>query len=272
VGIHSTAIVDRKAEIDPSVEVGPFCVIDAHVHVDANCRLYQGVYLTGWTRIGPGCELHPHVIVGHAPQDTKYLGERSYCRIGRRTILRENVTIHRGAIPESETIVGEECFLLGGSHVAHNCVLGNRVTLINNVLLGGHVDIADRVTLGGGAGVHQFVRIGELAMISGTARVTMDIPPFMLVGDQGRIAGLNRVGMRRAELPREDAAELRDAFRLLYGSDLMFRDAVDRLSHRVRTPSGLTLLEFVRKESRRGFAGRSRRRQSDGADERNHTE
>lgn len=247
--------------------MGPFCVIDAHVRVDANCRLYQGVYLTGWTRIGPGCELHPHVIVGHAPQDTKYQGERSFCRIGPRTILRENVTIHRGTIPESETIVGEECFLLGGSHVAHNCIVGDRVTLINNVLLAGHVEIADRVTMGGGAAVHQFVRVGELVMIAGNACVTMDIPPFMLVDAQGRIVGLNRVGIRRAELPREEVAEIREAFRLLYGSNLMFRDAVDRLSRQVQTPSGLKLLDFVRKKCIRGYAGRSRRRPPEVFDE-----
>jgi UDP-N-acetylglucosamine acyltransferase len=259
VGIHPTAIIDRRAEIDPSAEIGPFCVIEENVRVGAGCRLYQGVYLTGWTQIGPNCELHPHVIVGHSPQDTKYHGERSYCRIGRGTILRENVTIHRGTIPDSETIIGEDCFFLGGTHVGHNCVVGNRVTLINNVLLAGHVEIADLVTIGGAAAVHQFVRIGELAMITGNARVAMDVPPFMMIDVEGRVVGLNRVGIRRAELPREEVAEIRDAFRTLYGSGLLFRAAVEQLSHQVRTPSGVKLLQFVQKESRRGIAGRTRR-------------
>ncbi len=262
MAIHPTAIIDRNAEIDPSVEVGPFCVIEGQVRIGPNCRLYQGVYLTGWTQIGADCELHPHVIVGHAPQDTKYAGERSFCRVGRGTILRENVSIHRGTIPESETAVGEECFLLGGSHVAHNCVVGNRVTLINNVLLAGHVEVGDRVTVGGGAGVHQFVRIGELSMIMGGARVAMDVPPFMLCDGEGRIVGLNRVGLRRAELPSEDVAEIREMFRVLYGVGRANRSGFKELICRLRTPSGLKLRQFLEAESRRGVAGRRQRRSS----------
>lgn len=266
MGIHPTAIIDRRAEIDASVEVGPFCVIEGNVQVGAGCRLYKGVYLTGWTQIAPDCELHPNVIVGHTPQDTKYNGERSFCRIGRGTILRENVTIHRGTIPDSETVVGEECFFLGGSHVAHNCIVGNRVTLINNALLGGHVEVGDRVTIGGGTPVHQFVRIGELAMVAGGARISMDVPPFMMTDSLGRIVGLNRVGIRRAELPREDVAEIREALRTLYGSRLPFRRAVEQLSQRLGTPSGVKLLQFLQQESRRGVAGKKRRGGEDSFD------
>ncbi len=256
--IHPTAIVDRGAELDAAVEVGPYCIIDAHVRVAADCRLYQGVYLTGWTQIGRGCELHPGVIVGNAPQDTKYNGERSYCRIGPGTILREYVTVHRGTDPESETVVGQKCFLLGGSHVAHNCRIGNDVTLINNALLGGYVEIGDRVTIGGGAAVHQFVRIGELAMIGGIARVAQDIVPFALADPAGRIAGINRVGLRRADFPQDHIQEIREAYRILFGQGLPFREAVNRLVRVVKTPPGQRLLHFVQAKSARGFAGRTR--------------
>ena len=257
--IHPTAIVDPHAELDGSVTVGPYCIIEGHVQVGADCRLYHNVYLTGWTRIGADCELHPGVIVGHAPQDTKYKGERSYCRIGRGTILREYVTIHRGTVPESATVVGEDCFLLAGSHVGHNCALGNRVTLINNVLLAGHVTIHEGTTLGGGAAVHQFVRIGELAMVTGNARVRMDVVPFALADVDGRIAGLNRVGLRRAGISREDASSIRDAYRIALARGLSIEQRIEGLQSEPASPPVARIIEFLKAESKRGIAGPARR-------------
>jgi len=258
MSIHPSAIVSPQAEFDGSVTVGPYCVIEDHVQIGATCRLYQNVYLTGWTQIGPDCELHPGVIVGHAPQDVKYKGERSYCRIGRGTILREYVTIHRGTVPESTTVVGEDCLLLAGSHVGHNCAVGNRVTLINNALLGGHVEVGEGVTIGGAAAVHQFVRIGELVMIAGNARVRMDIVPFALTDADGRIAGLNRVGLRRAGIPRDHVADIRNAFRILFSGNSPLENRVEQLANGVQSPPGQRLLEFVKATSKRGLAGRSR--------------
>lgn len=258
MAIHPTATIDPKAELDPTVEVGPYCVIEGHVHVAAGCRLFHNVYLTGWTWIGENSVVHPGAIVGHEPQDTKYRGERTYCRIGRGAILREYVTVHRGSTPESETSIGEDCFLLVGSHVGHNCVVGNRVTLINDVLLGGFVEIGDGATLGGAVGVHQFVRIGELAMIPGMARVTKDVIPFALLGMDGHLAGLNRVGLRRAGIPREQVQEIREAYRTLFSSDLLLSQAIERLAGQVKSAPCERLLRFLQHESSRGFAGRSR--------------
>jgi UDP-N-acetylglucosamine acyltransferase len=260
MAIHPTAVINPKAQLHDSVEVGPYCVIDADVRVAAGCRLYQGVYLTGWTEIGEGCELHPGVIVGHAPQDIKYGGERTYCRVGRGTILREYVTVHRGTVPESETVVGENCFVLAGAHVAHNCRIGNDVTIINSVLLGGHVQVDDRVTIGGAAGVHQFVRIGTLAMIPGNARVVQDVLPYALVDAQGRVAGLNRVGLRRAGMSREHVQDVRDAYRLLFARGLRISEAIERLAGEPPTPPRRVLTAFLQAQSRRGLAGRVRRR------------
>lgn len=258
--IHPTAIVDPRAEIHESATVGPLCVIDANVRIDAGCRLIHGVYLTGWTHVGENCELHPGVIVGHAPQDVKYKGERTFCRIGRGCVLREYVTIHRGTEPETETVVGEGCFLLGGSHVAHNCRVGNRVTMINNVLLAGHVAVADGATLGGAAAVHQFVRIGELSMIAGNARITQDVPPFALTDLDGRVVGMNRIGMRRAGMNAADAAELREAYRVLLNTGLPAAERMERLASLARSAPARRLLDFVRATSKRGLAGPSRRR------------
>lgn len=265
MSIHPTAIVDRRAEIESDVEIGPFCVIDGPVRIGNGTRLYQGVYVTGWTEIGEGCVFHPGVIVGHEPQDVKYHGERSYCRIGRNCVFRENVTVHRGTTPESATVVGDDCFLLGGAHVAHNCAIRQRVTLINNVLLAGHVEVADQVTMGGGAVVHQFVRIGTLAMVPGVGRVPKDAPPYSLLSVDGRVAGLNRVGMRRAGLSADEFRDVREGYRVLFGQRMPFTDAVHQLASQVRTEAGRTLLRFVQAESKRGVAGRIRKSQQRGS-------
>ncbi len=258
--IHPTAVIDSKAELDTSVTVGPFCVIDGPVRIAAGVRLYQNVYVTGRSQIDEDCVLHPGVIVGHEPQDLKYRGQPTGCHIGRRTILREYVTIHRGTTPDSTTVVGQECFLLVGSHVAHNCTIGNKVTLVNQVLLGGHVQIGDGATFGGLAVAHQFVRIGELAMLAGNARAVRDILPFALVNLEGRIAGLNRVGLRRAEIPREQVDEIRKAYRVLFARGISLTEAIEQLAGELRFPPARRLLTFLQGETHRGLAGRSRRR------------
>jgi UDP-N-acetylglucosamine acyltransferase len=257
--IHPTAIVHRKAEIASDVEIGPYCIIDAEVRIAAGCRLYQNVYVTGWTEIGEGCVLHPGVIVGHEPQDAKYHGERTYCRIGRNNIIREYVTIHRGTTPESETHIGDECFVLAGAHIGHNCRIGNKVTIINDVLLGGHVSVGDQATLGGQSGFHQFVRVGELVMVAGTGLAVLDVVPFALTDTHGRIAGLNRVGLRRAGYPPEHVRDLREAYRVLFARALSLNERVSRLQTQVRFPPAQRLVEFLLGESKRGMAGRPRR-------------
>jgi len=260
MAIHPTAHVHPRADLDSTVDVGPYCIIEANVRVGAGCRLYQNVFLTGWTEIGEGCTLHPGAIIGHEPQDVKYKGERSYCRIGKRCIIREYVTIHRGTVPESATIVGDDGFFLAGSHIGHNCTVGNRVTLINNTLLAGHVEVGDRVTTGGSSAVHQFVRVGELSMLQGCTGLGMDVPPFMITDRMGRIAGLNRVGLRRAEIPAADRAEIRSIYGTLYRSGLPFAEAVRRVMSSAQTPSGAKLLTFLQAPSKRGYAGPIRRR------------
>ncbi len=258
MAIHRSAIIDASAQLHDTVNVGPNCVIDGNVRIGPRCRLYQGVYVTGWTQIEADCVLHPGAIVGHEPQDTKYGGERSYCRVGRGTILREYVTVHRGTIPESETVIGEDCFLLAGSHVGHNCRVGNRVTLINAALLAGHVEVHDGAILSGGAAVHQFVRIGQLVMVSGLARVTMDLIPFSLVDPEGRVVGLNRVGLRRAGFPSDQIRDLRLAYRTLFGQGVPFRQATEQIVESAESPLVRRLADFLVADSRRGIAGAAR--------------
>lgn len=259
MSIHPTAIVDKRAELHETVVVGPFCIIEGYVRIGAGCRLYQNVYVTGHTVIGEGCELHPGVVVGHLPQDVKFKGEVSYCRIGARTVIREYTTIHRATGEGESTVVGEDCFLLGGTHIGHNCEVGNRVTMVNGAKLGGHCQVADRVTFGADGIIHQFVRIGELAMIGAGGPVAMDVLPFMLTDHDGFVAGLNVVGLRRAGVPREEVLELRGIFRTLYREGLSFREAVARVAKDVRGEAGRRLVAFLQAPSRRGILGPPRK-------------
>lgn len=257
--IHPTAIIDPKADLYEDVQIGAYCVIDANVRLNAGCRLYQNVYVTGHTEIEEGCVLHPGVVVGHEPQDTKYDGAQSFCRIGKRTVLREHVTVHRGTEADSYTTIGDDCLLFAGSHVGHNCCVGDRVTLINNALLSGHVTLEDNVTVGGGGAFHQFVRIGRLSMIAGHASVGMDVIPFSLTDRNGRIVGLNKVGLKRADIPTEQIEELSAALRTLFRIGKPFADRVEEVASLVQFPPGQHLVEFLRQPSKRGFGGRTRK-------------
>ena len=255
MSIHPTAIIDRHAEIDPTAEIGPYVVIDGPVRIGARTRVMANAWLTGWTTIGEDCTIYPFASIGAPPQDFHYTGERSYCRLGNRVTVREGVTIHRGTQPESETVIGDDCNLLVQVHIGHNVVLNKGVTVIVAAALAGHVEVHDKAVLSSNAVVHQFVRIGELAMIAANARVGMDVPPFMMVHGESAIVAHNVVGMRRAGYDREAIHEIREAYRLLYRSGQTFRRSVEQLAERVQTPAGQKLVAFLTAPSKRGIAG-----------------
>lgn len=260
MAIHRTAVVDSRAEIDPTADIGPYVVIDGAVKVGPRTRVGPHVHLTGWTEIGADCEIHATAVIGGPPQDLSYDGSESYCRIGDGTVLREAVTVHRGTDPGSSTVVGKRCFLMATSHVAHNCVVEDDVKLANGVLLGGHVHVGRAAFLGGGAAVHQFVRVGELALPQGNAVVTADLPPFSLSTDVNCWAGVNVVGMRRAGFSPEDRREIQQAFRILYRPAFKFGDAIEQVAELVKTEPGKRLVAFLRAPSRRGIMSGRRRR------------
>jgi UDP-N-acetylglucosamine acyltransferase len=253
VAIHPTAIIDPAAELDPAVEVGAYAVIDGPVKVAADTRIYPQAYLTGWTEIGARCEIHPFAVVGHLPQDFHFSGSRTYCRIGAGTIVREHVSIHRGTQPESVTEIGRDCFILAGAHVGHNCVLGDRVTIVGGTCVGGHTEIGEGAMVSASALFHQFVRVGEYAMISGGARVTMDALPFMITQERNVCGGVNVVGMQRAEFSAAEIAEMRAAYKVLYRSGLPVGKAIDKLEAEIETEAGRRLLAFLKGPSRRGL-------------------
>lgn len=253
MAIHPTAVIDRQAEIDESAEIGPYVVIEGPVRVGPGTSVRAHAYLSGWTTLGEACEVHPFATVGHFPQDFHYTGERSYCRIGNHVIIREGSTVHRGTQPESETVIGDNCFLMAYSHVGHNCILGRGAKVYNLSLLAGHVEVDDNAIISGSAMVHQFARIGKLAFVAGGARITMDVPPFFMAYGESSVIQHNIIGMRRAGYDPADLKEIRDAFRTLYRSGMLFSKAVETLAANVKTPAGTELVQFLQAESRRGI-------------------
>lgn len=266
--IHPTAVIDPLAHVPASCDIGPHAVIEGHVKLGENVKVYPNAYLTDWTEIGDRVQIHPGAVVGHLPQDFNFGGQRSYCRIGAGTIIREFASIHRGTQPESWTTLGEECFILGYAHIGHNCTLGDRVKLYNNSLLAGHVSVGDDAIISGGSMAHQFCRIGSRVMAGGGTRIIKDIPPFMTCVHESRIVGFNAFGMRRSrKYTTEELSDVKNLYRLLYRSGMHFREAVKQVIESARTPAGLTIVEFLKAESRRGYAGAIRAGEGETSDE-----
>jgi UDP-N-acetylglucosamine acyltransferase len=251
--LHPTAIVHPAAEIGKNVEVGPFCVVGEHVSIGAGTVLQAHVIVNGWTEIGEDCLLYPYCTIGAASQDRKYAGERAYTRIGNRTILREYVSIQRATGHDEMTSVGDDCLLLAYTHIAHNCILGNGVTMSNLAQLAGHVNVGDYVTIGGQTGVHQFTRIGRHAMIGGMSKCIKDVPPFFLVeGNPCEPYGLNSVGLRRAEFSSEERNEIKRFYKLLYNPKLNVSQAIEAMKEEVKTNPGREIIAFLEAPSQRG--------------------
>jgi UDP-N-acetylglucosamine acyltransferase len=229
MAIHPTAIIHPTAELDPSVEVGPHVIIEAGVRVGANTRLWPNAYLASGTELGCDNEVHMGAVLGHEPQDVAFKrGTRSHLRVGDRNIFREYCTVHRGTQPDSVTRIGDDNFLMAGSHVGHNCVIGNQVVLCNCALVAGHVHIGDRAFISGGAVIHQFIHIGRLAMLSGNSRVSMDVPPFLLAAERNEIHAINLVGLKRARISPAALREIKQLYKLFYRSGLNFSEALAR--------------------------------------------
>ncbi|MCA9103547.1 MAG: acyl-ACP--UDP-N-acetylglucosamine O-acyltransferase [Pirellulales bacterium] len=251
--IHPSAHIDPRADVHPSASIGAGVVIDGPVCIEADAVLAPHAVAMGDTRIGARTHLHSHAVVGDVPQDRSFEDEPSRCEIGADCIIREGVTVHRATGRDKVTRIGDRCFLMTNSHVGHNCQLGNGVTLVTGAILGGHVEVRDRAILSGNVAVHQFVRIGELAMIAGLASVAQDIPPFMLTDRFGSVIGVNTIGMRRAGFTPEQRADVKQAYQLLYRSGLRLAEAVARLEVRASSDVVGTVLSFLSDPSSRGI-------------------
>lgn len=264
MSIHPTALVSPGAELDSSVHVGPYAIIEDQVRIAAGTVVMARAHLTGHTTIGRDNQIHMGAVLGHEPQDLHFqAGTRSYLRIGDRNVFREYCTVHRGTQPESGTVIGDDCLLMGGAHVGHNCALGNRVILCNCVLLAGHVTVGERAFLSGGAAVHQFIKLGGGVMISGNARISMDVPPFLMAAERNEIYGINVVGLKRSNLSPEANRDIKQLFKLFYRSGLTTSAALAQAAAGggFHTTEARAFLDFVR-SSPNGICPRSRGRHS----------
>lgn len=260
MSVHPTAVVDTQAELDSSVEVGPYAIIEGPVKIGAGTRIRAHAHISGWTEIGRECDIYPYAVVGGEPQDFHWNGQRSFCKVGDRVKLREGASIHRGSQPESTTLVGDDTVLLTQAHVGHNCEIGRGVQIQHGTLLAGHVIVHDKAILAACAMVHQFCRVGSLAFVTGASRISMDVPPFMAGYGDAVIGRYNVLGMRRAGYTPADLAEVRWAFKTLYRQGLPFRKAIELVVAKMQTPAGRVLADFLQHESQRGYCAAQRRR------------
>lgn len=255
--VHPTAIVDPSAELGPGVRIGPFCIVGTGVRLGARTRLHSSVVIEE-TTMGEDNEVYPGAVIGVAPQDLRYDGQKSSVAIGDRNVIREYVTIHRATNEGAETRIGHDNLIMAYAHVAHNCLLGNQIVISNSVGLCGHVEIEDQAVLGGMCGIHQFVRIGRLAMVGGMAKVTQDVPPFGMVdGQPARLFGMNIRGMQRRGITKESRLGLKHCYRLILRSGLNLGQALEAIRRTIEPcEESQHLIRFFESPSRMGFCVR----------------
>jgi UDP-N-acetylglucosamine acyltransferase len=251
--IHPTAIVHSAARVAATALVGPYCVIGEAVEVGEACELMANVFIEGPIVIGERNRFFPNTVIGVAPQDLKYKGERSETRIGSGNTFREFVTVHRGTEGGGMlTSIGNNCLLQAHAHVAHDCRVGNGVVLGHGVTMAGHVTIEDAAYVGAFSGIHQFCRIGRHAIVGGYSVITQDVMPFsMTVAERVvKAFGVNKVGLERHGFPPERIDRLHRAFRLLTASKLNTSQAVEKIKEEGVNEEIEELLAFISSSER----------------------
>ncbi|ODR95385.1 acyl-[acyl-carrier-protein]--UDP-N-acetylglucosamine O-acyltransferase [Methyloceanibacter superfactus] len=253
--IHPTAVVDPSAQLGTNVQIGPFCVIGPHVVLGDGVVAHSHAVIAGHTTLGPGCKVFSFASIGQAPQDAKFHDEPSTLTVGAGTVIRENVTINPGTEGGLMHARGDNCLLMIASHIAHDCQLGDNVTLVNGATLGGHVSIGDGAIIGGLSAIHQFVRIGAYSFVGGMSGVAADLIPFgMALGNRANLNGLNIVGMKRKGFPREQIHEVRQAYRMLFSSEGTLKERLkDTEAMFSKNPLAKQIIDFIKSESDRSF-------------------
>ena len=254
VHIDPRAVVHPTAKLADGVMVSPFVVIGEEVHIGEGTTIGPHAVIERWTTLGARCRVGAGAVLGGDPQHLQYRGEPSYLRIGDDNDIRELAVIQRSALPGGCTLIGSHNFIMSQTHVAHDCVLGDQVTMTSLTGLAGHVKVEDGAVLGGGVGVHQFVRIGAYSMIGGSSGLSQDVPPFMVAaGNPASVRGLNVVGLRRAGFTPELRRELKAVYRTLYRSGLNVSQALDTIKRQPNlSASVLHLVRFI-EGSQRGI-------------------
>ena len=254
--IHPSATVHKKAKIDKSVDIGPYCIVDEHVRIKKGTKLFGHVVVSGWTEIGENCVISPFASIGGPPQDITYKDEETKVIIGDNNSIKEYVTINRGtAHGAGETRMGDNNFIMAYAHVAHDCTIGNNLIMANGATLGGHVEIADFVGISAFCAVHQFCRIGQYAFVSGLTGIPKDVPPYVIAaggaGNRAKLFGLNVVGLERRGFSSEDIQKLKKAYKLLFRSALPMSTSLKIVQDELKSEHIDKLIEFI-KSSKRG--------------------
>ncbi|MHC5038592.1 MAG: acyl-ACP--UDP-N-acetylglucosamine O-acyltransferase [Planctomycetota bacterium] len=254
MAIHPSAQVHPGAHIAEDVEIGPNVVVEEHVSIGPRTRVLANAYVGGWTEIGPDNVIHIGAVLGTEPQDVAYDGSETYLKVGERNIFREYTLINRGTQAGSATVIGSDNMFMGYSHIAHNGCIGNGVTIANGTQLAGYVEVGDNAFISGGVMIHQFCRIGRLAMISGLSAMNQDVPPFMTAGGRPcAVSGINVVGLRRVGITSEVRKQIKAAYKVLYRSNLLINEAVERLEREEGSPPEVKELVTFVKASKKGI-------------------
>jgi UDP-N-acetylglucosamine acyltransferase len=259
--IHTTAVVDSRADIHPSVTLEPYVVIDGPITIGADTTIGAHTVVSGHTTIGTENRIGSFASIGAPPQDMHYQGEPTELIIGNGNQIREYVSIHRGTVTgKSKTVVGNENMIMAYSHIAHDCLIGDGIVMANVATLAGHVEIGNHVNLGGMVAIHQFCRVGDFTYVGGLSGISLDVPPFVLLSgtrNRMRISGINKIGLHRSGFTRETIKKLDQAFKIIFRSpDLLTKDALEKtLEELPDCQEVLQLVEFF-KTSKRGVVKR----------------
>ncbi|MDK3020377.1 acyl-ACP--UDP-N-acetylglucosamine O-acyltransferase [Pseudodonghicola flavimaris] len=253
--IHPSALVDPEATLGEGCVIGPFSIIGPQVVLGDRVEVKSHVIVTGDTRIGDETVIFPFAVVGEVPQDLKYQGEDSQLIIGARNRIREHVTMNPGTKGGGGiTRIGDDGLFMAGCHIAHDAQVGNRVIVVNNAAVAGHCVLEDDVIIGGLSGIHQWVRIGQGAIVGALTMVTNDVIPYGLVqAPRGELDGLNLVGLKRRGVPRADITALRAAFQMLAQGEGTFQERAHRLGEETDSDYVRNIVDFITGQSDRSF-------------------
>ena len=253
--IDKTAIIYPGAVIDDSTEVGPYTIIKSGVKIGKNNQIAPHVVIEGNTTIGDGNKIFQFASIGSVPQDLKYKGENTKLIIGNNNIIREYVTMNPGTVTgNGVTVVGDGNLFMMHVHIAHDCTIGSRNIFANNATLAGHIEVEDFAILGGLCAIHQFVRIGESALIAGGSMVVQDIPPYLVAsGDRAKIYGINRIGLERRGFTKEEIEQIKNAYKIVYRSKATVKIAIERIEHEIGKTEKIEKFTSLITDSKRGI-------------------
>lgn len=244
--IHPSALVSPLARVARDVEIGPFCVIEDEATIGEGCRLEARVVVKNGVMMGPNNLVCEGAVIGGMPQHIHMPERPGGVIIGSGNTIRENVTVHRALETEDATLVGNNNLLMVNVHIAHDCRVGNHTIFANNSMLAGHVTVGDRAYVSGAVAVHQFCRIGSLAMVGGQAHIVKDVPPYVTIdGLSSYAVGLNQIGLRRAGYSQEDLRKLKEAYRVIYRSELNWNQILARLQEEFTEGPATLFYQFL---------------------------